>query len=96
MGAWWPPRSSTPTWSSNSTRRVRFPSASAIALLKTEWTDEMARAYVSLIQSNYGRSRHGNFEATIMIRSRSVRQMPLLGDGCAGELSVRCSRLLDA
>jgi hypothetical protein len=23
-------------------------------LLKTEWTDEMARAYVSLIQSNYG------------------------------------------
>ena len=26
----------------------------------------MARAYVSLIQSDYGRSRHGNFEATIV------------------------------
>ena len=30
-GAWWPPRSSKPTWSSSSARRVRFPSASATA-----------------------------------------------------------------
>ena len=29
QGAWWPPRSSTPTWPSISARRVRFPSASA-------------------------------------------------------------------
>ncbi len=65
MGAWWPPRSSTPAWSSNSTRRVRFPSASAISSLKLKGTDKMGRAYVSLIQSNYGRSRHGNFEAVI-------------------------------
>jgi hypothetical protein len=42
MGAWWPPRSSTPAWSSNSTRRVRFPSASAISSLKLKGTDKMA------------------------------------------------------
>ena len=29
QGAWWPPRSSTPTWPRISARRVRFPSASA-------------------------------------------------------------------
>src|SRR5437763_12510431 len=74
MGAWWPPRSSTPTWSSNSTRRVRFPSASA--MLPTggqlarrcetgKGTVEMSRVYVSLIQSDYGLKSHGNFEAVI-------------------------------
>jgi hypothetical protein len=29
LGAWWPPRSSKPTWPRISVRRVRFPSASA-------------------------------------------------------------------
>ncbi len=33
--------------------------------IKLKGTDEMARAYVSLIQSDYGRTRHGNFEAVI-------------------------------
>jgi hypothetical protein len=37
----------------------------------------MARAYVSLIQSDYGRSRHGNFEATIVYGP--IRFLNILG-----------------
>jgi hypothetical protein len=35
-------------------------------LTKLEGTVEMPRVYVSLIQSDFGRSRHGNFEAVIV------------------------------
>jgi hypothetical protein len=74
------------------------------AFLDLEGTVEMARVYVSLIQSNFGRGRHGNFEAVIVegkrlwywYRDNSNAELPWTPDNSEIRLPwIRGQRITD-